>query len=235
MSYSKAFLFLLSARACGLGIDLPSISAIIILDSDWNAKADVQALSRAHLLGPPAGAGAPMRLLRLFMRNSVEEKILALAERKGGVAAAFRPGSAGGYAPIFVQFNTGNYKQQRTAFRSWWVCGQPTLQRGSKVTHSSFPETKSPTIRRSKTCVIGEERHVRTRHVKGSHARGCLDENVDHMLSRGQCLQWQEWCVCERALAAGGDPALGHSASVQPPSGTHPAATGPRPSGSADA
>ncbi len=95
---SKAFLFLLSARACGLGIDLPTISAIIILDSDWNAKADVQALSRAHLLGPPAGAGGPLRLLRLFMRNSVEEKILTLAERKGGVAAAFRPGSAGGCA-----------------------------------------------------------------------------------------------------------------------------------------
>lgn len=99
---SKAFLFLLSARACGLGIHLPSISAITILDSDWNAKADVQALSRAHLLGPPVGAGAPLRLLRLYMRNSVEEKILTLAERKGGVAAAFRPGSAGGYAPILA-------------------------------------------------------------------------------------------------------------------------------------
>ncbi len=40
-----------------------------------------------------------MRLLRLFMRDSVEEKILTLGERKGGVAAAFRPGSTGGCAP----------------------------------------------------------------------------------------------------------------------------------------
>lgn len=92
---SKAFLFLLSARACGLGIHLPSISAVIILDSDWNPRADMQALSRAHNLGQ-AGGDAPLRILRLFMRNSVEEKILHLAERKGGVGAAFRPGSAAG-------------------------------------------------------------------------------------------------------------------------------------------
>lgn len=97
---SRAFMFLLSARACGLGINLPSITAVVVLDSDWSPKADIQALSRAHVLGPPplsAGAPtAPIRILRLFMRNSVEEKILSLAERRGGVAAAFRPGSAGG-------------------------------------------------------------------------------------------------------------------------------------------
>ncbi len=35
---SRAHLFLLAARACGLGIDLPAISAVIILDSDWNPR-----------------------------------------------------------------------------------------------------------------------------------------------------------------------------------------------------
>ena len=93
---SEAFLFLLSARACGLGIDLPSITSVLILDSDWDPKADVQALGRAHTLGSPGASARPLRMLRLFMRNSVEERILMLAERRGGVGAAFRPGSAGG-------------------------------------------------------------------------------------------------------------------------------------------
>lgn len=96
---SEAFLFLLSARACGLGIDLPSITSVIILDSDWDPKADVQALGRAHALGSAGSLGAstcPLRMLRLYMRNSVEERILMLAERRGGIGVAFRPGSAGG-------------------------------------------------------------------------------------------------------------------------------------------
>ncbi len=79
-----------------MGIDLPSISSVIILDSDWDPKADVQALGRAHALGALGTSAHPLRLLRLFMRNSVEERILMLAERRGGVGAAFRPGSAGG-------------------------------------------------------------------------------------------------------------------------------------------
>ena len=95
-SCSEAFLFLLSARACGLGIDLPSITSVIVLDSDWDPRADVQALGRAHTLGSLGSPNTALRVLRLFMRNSVEERILMLAERRGGIGAAFRPGSAGG-------------------------------------------------------------------------------------------------------------------------------------------
>ncbi len=100
---SEAFLFLLSARACGLGIDLPGITSVLILDSDWDPKADVQALGRAHTLGSLGTSARPLRMLRLFMRNSVEERILMLAERRGGVGAAFRPGSAGGCASPLAQ------------------------------------------------------------------------------------------------------------------------------------
>ena len=100
---SEAFLFLLSARACGLGIDLPGITSVLILDSDWDPKADVQALGRAHTLGSLGTSARPLRMLRLFMRNSVEERILMLAERRGGVGAAFRPGSAGGCVSVLAQ------------------------------------------------------------------------------------------------------------------------------------
>ncbi len=35
---SRAVAFLLHARAAGLGIDLPSVSTVVVLDSDWNPR-----------------------------------------------------------------------------------------------------------------------------------------------------------------------------------------------------
>ena len=48
---SDIFVFLLSTRAGGLGINLSSADTIIIYDCDWNPHMDMQALSRAHRLG----------------------------------------------------------------------------------------------------------------------------------------------------------------------------------------
>ncbi len=39
---SKAFVFLLAPRACGLGTQLPDIDVVVIIDSDWNARVDYQ-------------------------------------------------------------------------------------------------------------------------------------------------------------------------------------------------
>ena len=48
---AEQFVFLLSTRAGGLGINLYTADTVIIYDSDWNPHNDIQALSRAHRIG----------------------------------------------------------------------------------------------------------------------------------------------------------------------------------------
>ena len=48
---NSSFVFLLSTRAGGLGINLATADTVIIYDSDWNPHNDLQAQARAHRLG----------------------------------------------------------------------------------------------------------------------------------------------------------------------------------------
>ena len=48
---SDIFIFLLSTRAGGLGINLTAADTVIFYDSDWNPTVDQQAMDRAHRLG----------------------------------------------------------------------------------------------------------------------------------------------------------------------------------------
>ncbi|CAG5897411.1 unnamed protein product [Menidia menidia] len=75
---SEYFVFLLSTRAGGLGLNLQSADTVIIFDSDWNPHQDLQAQDRAHRIGQQN----EVRVLRLCTVNSVEEKILAAAKYK---------------------------------------------------------------------------------------------------------------------------------------------------------
>lgn len=75
---SSRFVFLLSTRACGLGINLATADTVIIYDSDFNPHADIQAMNRAHRIGQ----SKQLLVYRLVVRASVEERILQLAKRK---------------------------------------------------------------------------------------------------------------------------------------------------------
>uniref|UniRef100_A0AAR2JKJ5 SWI/SNF related, matrix associated, actin dependent regulator of chromatin, subfamily a, member 4 n=1 Tax=Pygocentrus nattereri TaxID=42514 RepID=A0AAR2JKJ5_PYGNA len=75
---SQYFVFLLSTRAGGLGLNLQSADTVVIFDSDWNPHQDLQAQDRAHRIGQQN----EVRVLRLCTVNSVEEKILAAAKYK---------------------------------------------------------------------------------------------------------------------------------------------------------
>ncbi|CAL2041348.1 unnamed protein product [Caenorhabditis brenneri] len=75
---SEYFLFMLSTRAGGLGLNLQTADTVIIFDSDWNPHQDMQAQDRAHRIGQKK----EVRVLRLITANSVEEKMLAVARYK---------------------------------------------------------------------------------------------------------------------------------------------------------
>ncbi|XP_018614751.1 putative global transcription activator SNF2L2 isoform X1 [Scleropages formosus] len=75
---SQYFIFLLSTRAGGLGLNLQAADTVVIFDSDWNPHQDLQAQDRAHRIGQQN----EVRVLRLCTVNSVEEKILAAAKYK---------------------------------------------------------------------------------------------------------------------------------------------------------
>jgi chromatin-remodeling ATPase INO80 len=75
---SDLFVFVLSTRAGGLGINLTAADTVIFYDSDWNPTVDSQAMDRAHRLGQTK----QVTVYRLITRNSIEERILLRAKQK---------------------------------------------------------------------------------------------------------------------------------------------------------
>ncbi|KAF5750246.1 DNA helicase INO80-like [Tripterygium wilfordii] len=75
------FVFLLSTRAGGLGINLTAADTVIFYESDWNPTLDLQAMDRAHRLGQTKD----VTVYRLICKETVEEKILQRASQKSTV------------------------------------------------------------------------------------------------------------------------------------------------------
>jgi hypothetical protein len=48
---SEKFIFLLTTRAGGLGINLATADTVVMYDNDWNPQVDLQAEDRAHRIG----------------------------------------------------------------------------------------------------------------------------------------------------------------------------------------
>ena len=77
-SDSDYFIFILSTKAGGLGLNLQSADTVILFDSDWNPQNDLQAQARAHRIGQKQ----QVVVLRLITSSTVEEKVLATAHQK---------------------------------------------------------------------------------------------------------------------------------------------------------
>uniref|UniRef100_A0A7N0VC79 DNA helicase n=2 Tax=Kalanchoe fedtschenkoi TaxID=63787 RepID=A0A7N0VC79_KALFE len=92
---SPVFMFLLSTRAGGLGLNLQTADTVIIFDSDWNPQMDQQAEDRAHRIGQKK----EVKVFVLISVGSIEEVILERAKQKMGIdekviqAGLFNPSS----------------------------------------------------------------------------------------------------------------------------------------------
>ena len=77
-SDSDYFIFLLSTRAGGLGINLTAADTVIIYDSDWNPQNDSQATARCHRIGQKQ----EVSVYRLLTRHTYEYEMFERASRK---------------------------------------------------------------------------------------------------------------------------------------------------------
>jgi len=74
----KYFIFILSTRSGGVGINLTGADTVIFYDSDWNPTMDAQAQDRCHRIGQTRD----VHIYRLVSERTVEENILKKANQK---------------------------------------------------------------------------------------------------------------------------------------------------------
>ncbi|NOS89914.1 MAG: DEAD/DEAH box helicase [Methylococcaceae bacterium] len=77
-----ANVFLISLKAGGVGLNLTEADTVIIYDPWWNPAAESQAADRAHRIGQDK----PVFVYKLITENTVEEKIIAMQDRKRALA-----------------------------------------------------------------------------------------------------------------------------------------------------
>ncbi|EGP90217.1 SNF2 family DNA-dependent ATPase domain-containing protein [Zymoseptoria tritici IPO323] len=87
---TKSFVFLLSAKAGGVGINLIGASRLILYDLDWNPATDLQAMARVHR----DGQKRPCHIYRLLTQGALDEKIFQRQISKTGLAESIVDGKS---------------------------------------------------------------------------------------------------------------------------------------------
>jgi SNF2 family DNA or RNA helicase len=75
--------FLISLKAGGVGLNLTAADYVFLLDPWWNPAAEAQAIDRAHRIGQKK----TVFTYKFISKETVEEKILALQQRKKDLAS----------------------------------------------------------------------------------------------------------------------------------------------------
>lgn len=81
---SSPSVFLLSLKAAGVGLNLVAASRAYMLDPWWNPAVEEQAMDRVHRLGQTRD----VEIVRLIVRDSIEERILEMQEKKRNLATS---------------------------------------------------------------------------------------------------------------------------------------------------
>lgn len=74
----RIFVFILSTRSGGVGVNLTGADTVIFYDSDWNPTMDAQAQDRCHRIGQTRD----VHIYRLVSEKTIEENILKKANQK---------------------------------------------------------------------------------------------------------------------------------------------------------
>ncbi|KAJ9107372.1 hypothetical protein QFC21_000822 [Naganishia friedmannii] len=91
---------LISTKAGGVGLNLTIANKAICLDLAWNNATEQQAIDRIHRIGQTK----PVEVHRIVIPNSVEQRILALQEKKAALAeGAYGEGKGGKLGRLSVQ------------------------------------------------------------------------------------------------------------------------------------
>lgn len=97
---------LLSLHAGGVGLNLTQANHVVMVDSWWNPALEEQAIDRVHRIGQ----SKPVHVVRLVIRDSVEQRVFELQEKKRAVSAGALGDGDGGDG-------TGTGAQQRLGVR----------------------------------------------------------------------------------------------------------------------
>jgi SNF2 family DNA or RNA helicase len=76
--------FLISLKAGGFGLTLTEADYVFLLDPWWNPAAEAQAIDRTHRIGQTR----PVTVYRLIAADTIEEKVIALQQRKARLFTA---------------------------------------------------------------------------------------------------------------------------------------------------
>ena len=102
----RYFVFILSTRSGGVGINLTGADTVIFYDSDWNPAMDLQAQDRCHRIGQTRD----VTVYRLISKHTVEENILMKARQKRVLEnVVIRAGGFGDASNLAAE--TGNVPQ----------------------------------------------------------------------------------------------------------------------------
>jgi superfamily II DNA or RNA helicase len=91
-------LFLISLKAGGVGLNLTEADTVILYDPWWNPAVEAQAADRTHRIGQDK----PVFVYKLLTEATVEEKILALQEKKRALVAGITRPRCGGEVDAFT-------------------------------------------------------------------------------------------------------------------------------------
>lgn len=91
-------ILLISLKAGGVGLNLTAANTVIHYDPWWNVSVQNQATDRAYRIGQKKN----VQVFKIIMKDSIEEKIMKMQERKKGLVDIFVEGNKGSIASMDV-------------------------------------------------------------------------------------------------------------------------------------